>query len=96
MDRLTDAWRAGWRGGVVNGVRREALTDRCGGRWVGVGERWREGGRLRGVGAGEGGREQMAMRVDIEQEHRPDVWMPLCLPPRPLTFPNQPLPISCR
>lgn len=25
MDRLTDAWRAGWRGGVVNGVRREAL-----------------------------------------------------------------------
>jgi hypothetical protein len=50
MDRLTDAWRAGWRGGVVNGVRREALTDRCGGRWVGVGGSGR--GRLQGMGLG--------------------------------------------
>lgn len=30
MDRRTEARTARWwRGGVVNGVRREALTDRC-------------------------------------------------------------------
>lgn len=34
-DGQTDAWRARWPGRVVNGVRREAPTDRCGGDGVG-------------------------------------------------------------
>lgn len=45
MDRRTDAWRAGWRGRVVNGVRREALTDRCG-QW---GRRMQVRGGRRGM-----------------------------------------------
>lgn len=99
-DGQTDAWRAGWRGGVVNGVRREALTGQMWGEgWVAVGGRWTEWGAMGGLKGCGGGRQGTDDKWGGRTQNRsmaPDCMDPQLPPPAPLTFPNQPLPISCR
>lgn len=75
---------------MVNGVRREALTDRCGGRWVGVGARWRWRGRLKGMGLGRPRADDKWGRHRTGA-HARDVWI---TPLPPTQAPHLPKPAA--